>query len=268
MARMIQLFLIFMTLLCFPIIANDAPLFFLQNPLYQDENNTLVKTTVENTISLTNKEKKLIEHVKKSIDRAEKHLSKLDLPILQIEGMSNTKIRHFLNNICSLLKTSYLEVGCWKGSTFISALYKNEVSLLSATGIDNWSQFGSPKEEFHQNTSKFLGNQSYQFLEKDCFSTNTSEIHAPITTFFYDGSFDFISQKQSFIHFNPFFDDVFIAIVDDWNWSQVREGTYQAFNELGYTILYEIALPAAFTGDMQYWWNGLYVAVIRKQGKI
>jgi len=59
-------------------------------------------------------------------------------------------------------------------------------------------------------------------------------------------------------------DDTFISIIDDWNWKGVQTGTKQAFKKLGYEILFEKILPANFNQDRQNWWNGLYVAVIRK----
>jgi len=76
--------------------------------------------------SLTTYEDTLIKHVQFSIGAAEKGLSNLNENILNIHGMSSAKNRHFLNNICNFPYVNYLEIGCWKGSTFISALYENQ----------------------------------------------------------------------------------------------------------------------------------------------
>ena len=78
----------------------------------------------------TNYQLSLIEHVKQSIQNAELGISQLNSKILNLEGMSSDKVRHFLNNICSLEHGNYLEIGVWKGSTFISALYKNKLQWL------------------------------------------------------------------------------------------------------------------------------------------
>jgi len=53
--------------------------------------------------------------------------------------------------------------------------------------------------------------------------------------------------------------------VDDWNWVRVRKGTFAAFRKLGYQILFERALPGERPLDDENWWNGLYVAVIRRR---
>ena len=72
----------------------------------------------------TENEQALIAHVCMSIERAEKHLSRLYEDVLQIDGMSSAKVRHFLNNLCSKPNTHYLEIGVWKGSTFLASLFK------------------------------------------------------------------------------------------------------------------------------------------------
>jgi hypothetical protein len=61
-------------------------------------------------------------------------------------------------------------------------------------------------------------------------------------------------------------------MVDDWNCPSVREGTKDAFNKLKYNLLYEKDLftenlnnrigPGA--GNPNTWWNGLYIALIKK----
>jgi len=71
----------------------------------------------------------LIEHVKKSIRNAYIGDSKLNNDILMLNGMSSSKVRHLLNNLCALPEASYLEIGVWQGSTFISALYQNTSTL-------------------------------------------------------------------------------------------------------------------------------------------
>ena len=44
----------------------------------------------------------LINHVKNSVENASIGKSRLIAPILELDGMSSSKVRHFLNNICFL----------------------------------------------------------------------------------------------------------------------------------------------------------------------
>lgn len=213
---------------------------------------------------LTTNEEILIQHIQQSIVKAEGGDSSLPKNVLALEGMSSAKVRHLLNNLCSLPRTNYLEIGSWKGSTWIAALYNNSSSISSAIAIDNWSQFSGPKDQFIRNCRVFLKNMNYKFIESDCFQTDLTLFANPINLYFYDGDHSALSQEMAFTYFNEIFDNSFIAIVDDWNWSEVKEGTYNAFKQLGYTIVFETELPASYPGDNDNWWNGIYIALIRK----
>lgn len=205
----------------------------------------------------------LIDHVQKSITKAYNHDSKLTESILNIQGMSTAKVRHFLNNLCSLPEARYLEIGVYQGSTFISALYQNK--LTDALAIDNWSEFGNNKAAFLTNTSLFLPKNSFRFYEGDSFMLDVQSLfNQQINIYFYDGDHSAESQEKAFTYFNDVFDNIFIAVVDDWNWENVQQGTKKAFQKLNYTILFEKVLPSYTIPDTENWWNGLYVAVIQK----
>ncbi len=216
-------------------------------------------------LPLTQNEQALIQHLKNSIANAELGISFLPYEIVSLEGMSSPKVRHLLNNLCSFQGTNYLEIGIWKGSTWVSALYNNGSTLASATGVENWSQFKGPKREFTQNCEQFLKDMPYQIIEQDCFQVDLSLFSKPINIYFYDGDHSALSQEMAFTYFNSILDESFIAIVDDWNAPEVPEGTYSAFAKLNYEILFEVALPARWNGDKANWWNGMYAAVIRKK---
>jgi len=206
----------------------------------------------------------LINHVQKSIKLADLETSKLTKDILLINGMSSNKVRHLLNNICSLPNSRYLEVGTWKGSTLISSLYKN--NLKEAIAIDNWALFNGPKNIFLKNCAKFLPVNSFEFHEGDCFKIDLSQIiKNPINIYFYDGEHSFESQYLAFKYYNQYLDDNFIAIVDDYNWDRVKQGTQVAFKELNYKIVFEQYLPSKSNRDVSSWWNGIYIAVISKE---
>lgn len=215
--------------------------------------------------SLSDRENQLIAHVQTSIANAEQGLSKLTSDVLAIEGYSSSKGRHLLNNLCSLPNTNYLEIGCWKGSTWVASLFGNSATMASAVAIDNWSELSGPKEAFAQNCETFLQNYVYRFLSTDCFSLNLSSVFSePVTIYFYDGAHSERDQELAFTYYNEVLDDVFITVIDDWNFSSVPLGTRKAFQKLQYEILFETVLPARWNADRENWWNGLYVAVIRK----
>ncbi len=226
--------------------------------------NSLLLISCSVTMTNTIDPQLLIDHVKKSIELADQQSSNLIPEILCIEGMSSSRVRHLLNNLCTLINGSYLEIGTWKGSTFVSALFDNTNTLKKAIAIDNWSEFGDVKNDFLAATQKFLPAESFTFYESNAFSIDLNLLTNPVNIYFYDGNHSTDSQYKAFSYFNSIFADTFIAVIDDWNWESVKKGTYNAFRDLGYTILFEQSLPGKVASDKENWWNGLYVAVIKK----
>ncbi|HEY2810772.1 MAG TPA: hypothetical protein VGJ00_05235 [Rhabdochlamydiaceae bacterium] len=206
----------------------------------------------------------LIAHVKASIAKAQESHSTLNNNVFSIRGFSSAKVRRLLNSLCSLNGGTYLEIGCCTGSTFVPAVYGNQQTLRDIIAIDNWSEFEGPRSTFFKNVNRFLEPDKLRFFETDCFSINVSTAFPhPVSIYFYDGNHSEKSQRAAFTHFNPIFDDVFIAVVDDWNWQQVQRGTFQAFEELQYKVHYQQEFLT--TGNNpDSWWNGLYIAVIEK----
>ena len=223
------------------------------------------------TLAAIDRAQELIAHVGHCIEAAEKKSSKISSFAIQIEGMTGYKNKHFLNNLCSLKDATYLEIGCWKGSTLIAALYGNESTVKYALGIDNfseynWFAFGTPRADFYRNIQRFLPDGLAHFIEQDCFTLDKkAAIPYPVNIYFYDGDHTFSSQAQAFTYFDDVFEEVFIAIVDDWNFPDVKNGTRSAFSKLGYQVLNEWELGLnGINGDVESWWNGLYIAVIKK----
>ncbi|MBF8263347.1 MAG: hypothetical protein HW387_1012 [Parachlamydiales bacterium] len=209
---------------------------------------------------LTHKE--LTRHIIYCLAVAESESSKLTPEILSIEGMSSSRIRHFLNNLCTRPNTRYLEIGCWQGSTLISALFNNNIEAIA---IDNWSEFSGSRTAFFENIQRFTPNQRLRFFEGDCFQINKPEIFTSrINLYFYGGHHSESSQEQAFCYFNDIFDDIFIAIIDDWNDEKVRNGTRSAFKKLNYTTCFECQLFTPCNGHVASWWNGLCVSVLKK----
>ena len=77
-------------------------------------------------------------HIEISIANAANLQSKITNELLQIEGMTGKMTKHFYNNLLELDEAKYLEIGCYKGSSTCSALYKNKAEFVC---IDNWHDF-------------------------------------------------------------------------------------------------------------------------------
>lgn len=199
----------------------------------------------------------LIDKVKKAIKDAENEKSKLSKDILEIIGMSSTKVRCLLNNLCHP-KTNYLEIGTWQGSTLFSAAYENKGNFI---GVDNFTKFGRPKKEFYENKEKFGKNTT--FFEQNSWTVDLEKL-PKIDVYFYDGAHSEENQYKAFTYFNPIFKKQFIAVIDDWNRPHIRRGTLRAFKELNYKILFDWERKTRKVGDTQDFWNGIYLVVVEK----
>lgn len=213
-------------------------------------------------------EEKYINHIKSSLINAENLNSKINEYILNMEGASGIKTRHFYNNLCSMEDSRYLEIGTWKGSSVCSAMCNNNASIVC---IDNFSQFGSPKSEFLINFNQFIGNNNALFIENDCYNVDISSL-PKFNIYMFDGDHSYSSQFNALTHYYHAMDDIFIYIVDDWNWSDVRNGTNDAIKHLNLDILYKKEIRLTFDNShtpsdiaQSSWWNGIFISVLKKK---
>ena len=162
----------------------------------------------------------------------------------------------------------YLEIGTWKGSSVCSAMCNNKATVVC---IDNWSEFGGPKQEFLENFEKFKGENNARFIESDCFAVDITTL-PKFNVYMFDGNHEEESHYKALVHFYDCMDDEFIFIVDDWNWKKVRDGARESFRKLNLEILYETEIRTTFddthppwgSNQQLAWHNGIFVAVIRK----
>jgi hypothetical protein len=215
----------------------------------------------------------LIAHVKQSVEAAMQSRSKLPRRVLDLEGMSGDKTRHLYNNLCSLPGVNYLEIGTWKGSSFVSAVYGNDL-IGSAFCVDDWSEFDSGRRDLQANIDQFLpdSKEKINVVEKDCWTLTEKDVPVPIDVYLYDGHHSYASQKRAITDMVPFLADCAVVIVDDWycDWVDVKKGTLDGLVESGLHVHYEVELPStpvtAFHQRGDNFWNGCAVFVCEKVG--
>lgn len=210
------------------------------------------------------------QYIEQSLQNAENNISKITDHIKNMEGMSGLKTRHFYNNLLNIPDARYLEIGTWKGSSVCSAMCGNKATVVC---IDNWSEFGGPKDEFLANFNTYKGENKASFIEQDCFTVDTYTL-PKFNIYMYDGNHTKNSYYNALLHFYNCLDNTFIFIVDDWNWRDVRDGTFESIRKLNLDVLYEKEIRLTWDDshtDQEYgketWWNGIYIAVLHKRRK-
>jgi hypothetical protein len=201
-------------------------------------------------------------HVEVALDNAEKGISKITDELINMQGYTGTKTRHFYNNLLNTEDARYLEIGTWKGSSVCSAMCGNNATVVC---IDNWSEFNGPKSEFLVNFNKYKGDNHASFIEQDCYKVDVSKLPS-FNMYMYDGNHEEHSHYMALSHYINCMDDMFIYVVDDWNWEKVRRGTLNSIKALNLDVLYtkEIFTEDPVHGVKETWWNGVYIAILKK----
>lgn len=217
-----------------------------------------------------NGESKYSSLIEKNIIKTESNIPDW---IVDMNGMSGKRYRHFINNLISDIEDArYLEIGCWKGSTSCSAIYNNSVDAYC---IDNWAEFGGPKDIFCKNVEKCVDESEdigITFFESDFRNVDYEEI-GKYNVYLFDGPHTQKDQYDGLSYAQPALDNEFIFICDDWNWKKVRDGTFDAIEKLNLNILYSIDIrttnddsypPEENTMEKSDWHNGYYISVLSK----
>lgn len=211
----------------------------------------------------------LIDAVKSAFSQAWMEQSKLDAGVLALEGMSGRKYRCFINNLIGeLADARYLEVGSWAGSTLCSAINGNAVR---ATAIDNWSQFGGPKQRFLENVAQFKTPQAYvNFIEMDYREVDFASL-GKFNVYLFDGPHEAQDQFDGVSLALPALEQRLVLIVDDWNWTQVRSGTLRALEQLRLDVLFAWEVRTtldnthpAIASERSDWHNGYFISVLEQ----
>lgn len=210
----------------------------------------------------------LVEAVERAVAQAEASVSEIDPAALDIEGMSGRVFRRFLNNLARAVpRPRYLEIGTHAGSTLCSALSHNRVD---AVAIDDWSEFGGPRERCRRNVSKFVAPGRAQLLESDFRAVDYTGI-GPFNLYLYDGPHEEADHRDGVVLPLPALDPAFVLMVDDWNWDRVRAGTERGIAEAGLRVVadWERRTTRDGThplngGPKSDWHNGVFIAVVEK----
>lgn len=208
----------------------------------------------------------LVDIVESSFEKADKYESKIDFYIRIMQGMSGLKTRHFYNNLGSHESVRYLEIGSWSGSSICSFMKGNKTRCVC---IDNWSEFGGPKDTFMIHFNEYKGENDATFIESNCWDVDPKTL-GKFNMYMYDAAHDEESHHKALSYFMECLENEFIYIVDDWNHPPVKEGTEKALLSNNLEVIYKKEIftdknPGAQTGvNINDWHNGIVVYVLRK----
>ena len=134
--------------------------------------------------------------------------------------------------------------------------------------FNNFSSLPEASRVLNFNT--FKGNNDAYFVEQDCYTVDISRL-SKFNIYMYDGDHNGDSHYKALIHYYECLDDMFVFIVDDWNYNHVRSETLKSLKQLGLSVLYEREIRLTNDGShtryplaSDTWHNGIYVAFLQK----
>jgi len=194
---------------------------------------------------------------------------KLPDSIRYMEGMSGKKYRYLINNLIESVEDArYLEIGSWAGSTACSAMYGNKCKV---TCIDNWSEFGGPKEAFVHNTTAACSTDiDFTLIESDFRSVDYTAI-GKYNVYMFDGPHLETDQYDGVVIAQPALDDAYLLVVDDYNGPAMQDGTARAIEDLNLNVIASLEITTRNDGhgakvgfQNSDWHNGYFFAVVTK----
>lgn len=192
-------------------------------------------------------------------------------PKIEIEGLTSQRMQNLLTELGNI-STKYLEVGSYLGSTGAAVLRS---SVEQASFVDHWKENIQPangqelpvtsKSKFIENIRKFKNGRELKVFDCDMLSADKSDLK-DIDFFFYDGAHDFKSTSEAIRYYASCLANEAIILVDDANWDGVVDGAEDGISKAGLEILFKKIWLNKQESE-QEWWNGFYIAVVRKINK-
>ena len=137
--------------------------------------------------------------------------------------------------------------------------------------IDNWSRFGQRPPHFFSSIELVKYDKiNFQIIENDFRKVDYTAMGS-FSIYMFDGPHEERDQYDGIVMVQPALDKSHALIVDDWNLSQVRDGTMRALIDTRCRIDASIEVRTTFDNThpaVAYqhsdWHNGYLIAVVQK----
>ena len=180
------------------------------------------------------------------------------ISLSKVEGMSTAANCFLINEVCKSLSKDelYLNIGVWNGLTYFAGLINTN---CRAIGVDNFSQFGGPKENFlnHYNKYKRKDSEFFDIDYVEYFKTHKVKIDF----YFYDGHHSYDNQYKAIIEAAPFLEKGSLVLIDDTNGEAPKNATLNALKDLKLDYDIWVDFTTAHNGHPTYL-NGLLLCQI------
>ena len=181
-------------------------------------------------------------------------------PVFDIRAMSTPANAFVIHHLVSMMDPEhcYVNIGTWHGFSFFSGC---SVRDRWSIGVDNFSEFGGPREEFLASYQESFEHERTRFFDmdyRDFFANEMAAIDRKIGLYFYDGAHDYAAQYDALKEAEPFLADNAVILVDDTNLRSARKATLNWITERHPEYVITFDTLTAHEGHPTYW-NGLMI---------
>lgn len=158
--------------------------------------------------------------------------------LLKIPKMSTFAIGAIINEAVAQMKAEecFVNVGVWHGFTLLSGMSGN--ASQKCIGVDDFSQFGGPKDQFLKRFQQYQSDQ-HRFYDMD-YKAYFAQVHTgPIGVYMYDGAHSYPHQPEGLRIAESFLAKDGIIVIDDTNAQEPRQATldFMASSRNAYRML-------------------------------
>ncbi len=190
-----------------------------------------------------------------------------------IDGMTGSKIKHFLAYAVRRIAGRHLAIGVFKGATLCCALAGSTANAHSVA-IDSWSIHGGSEQALLGHTRKNCIHDLL-LINKDCWSVTKEDLkveeYGKFSSYMYDAGHTLEDQIKAITYYSEYLTDPFVYFCDDFNAKdRVEEGTRRGIKEAGLKIIHEWTkyrdrphIPDQ--RDIGGWWNGFFCAIVGRK---
>ncbi|MEW5895588.1 MAG: class I SAM-dependent methyltransferase [Candidatus Omnitrophota bacterium] len=151
--------------------------------------------------------------------------------------------------------SAFVNVGVWHGFTLLSGMMGNPDKRC--IGIDNFSEFGGPREEFLKRFSRHKSDRHF-FYEEDYRVYFTKHHQDPIGFYIYDGEHSYQNQLEGLKAAEPFLCKGAVILVDDTNWPEPYQASLDFIRQSRYR--YEVLFDQKTAVKTHpTFWNGIFI---------
>lgn len=176
-------------------------------------------------------------------------------PVMRMARMSTFAVAALINHAVAALPEgeAYVNVGVWHGFTLLAGMAGQPHTRC--VGIDDFSQFGGPRERFLERFDAQRG-PAHSFHDGDYRDYFRHRHVGPIGLYLYDGAHSYEHQMAGLRAAERFFAPECYVLVDDVNWAAPRRAALDFI--AASTRHYDVVLDRSTAHNKHpTFWNGL-----------